>query len=369
MDILKFNGTTAPTKLEGGEVVEGFKSKMWIERYRESGEFTLVARVSTGMRDKLPVGSLISHIGTTEVMIVENHEISEDEGTASEIIITGRSFETYLENRIVGSNSTFPVTTGLVDYVLALDDCPDQIVTMITDHIYASALLDDDNAIPYVWVENQATATTSPDVERIIKRGSLYARVLELLAVDNLGIKTIRPGIWAPVSAGSSLSLVIHQGTDRSDLVAFSHDTGEIESADYLWSIKKLKNCALVSGKWVEVFVDTAEAEYDRRMMHVETTDIDNAYSVAPTGTDLTDVLNAMQQRGVEALAAQNEVALAKAEVSKNAPGAIYRTDFDVGDLITVRGQYSEAASMRVSEYVEIEDETGFTAYPTLTAV
>jgi hypothetical protein len=58
---------------------------------------------------------------------------------------------------------------------------------------------------------------------------------------------------------------------------------------------------------------------------------------------------------------------LTKAEVSKDTNQGAYRTDFNVGDIITVHGDYNETSVMRISEYVEIEDENGRTGYPTLT--
>ena len=150
----------------------------------------------------------------------------------------------------------------------------------------------------------------------------------------------------------------------------FSYDTGEIVSADYLWSNKKLKNAAMISGKWVQTVVNPTDAGYARRMMYVDATDIDQAFTVAPstsTSPTLAAIVAAMQQRGREALAAQNNIALTKAEVTKQSTLAKYRVDFDVGDYIMVSGDYNEAAPMRVSEYVEIEDSTGESGYPTLT--
>ena len=369
MDIFKFNSPTSPTKLESGEVINGLKSKMWIERYREGGEFTLVAKASANMRERLPIGSIISHIDTSEVMIVENHEISDDKGKEPEITITGRGFESFFENRIVGSNKNYPTVTAPSDYVLAADYTWEQTVTLISDHILAANLIDDNNALDYVSIIADV-AGTSVSEERVLPLGDLYQSLLELLAIDDLGLKVLRPGLYSPLGAASpNIAVVIHVGSDRSDEIIFSYDTGEIESADYLWSNKKLKNSALVSGRWVETVVNTAASKYDRRMMLVSASDLDESFESAPTGTDLTNTIAAMQQRGIAALAAQNDIALTKAQVSKDATKAQYRTDFDVGDIITVHGDYSESSSMRVSEYVEIEDENGMSGHPTLSAI
>lgn len=363
MDIFKFHNPTSPMQMEQGEIVNGFKSKMWIERYRDAGEFTLVASIDSGVREKLPLGSFISHVDTKEIMIVENHEISDNRGKETDIKITGRGFESFLENRIISSNRYFPNNGGTIDYTITANYTWYQAQFLLQDHVIPSYLLDPNDGLPFLDIINEVTGSAD-FVERSVQRGeNLYSSLLSLLAINNLGIKILRPGIY-----GGNTSLLIHTGVDRSASIVYSYDTGEIESADYLWSMKKLKNSALVSGKWVEVRVDDpGKVQYDRRMMYVNASDIDDIFTAPPETTDLITVIGKMEQRGFSALAAQKELVLVKAEVSKENTKAIYRRDFDVGDLITVNGDYNQASKMRVNEFVEIEDGTGSSAYPTLT--
>lgn len=369
MDIFKFHNPVSSTKLEQGEIVNGLDSKMWIERYRSAGEFKFVADASLGLKEILPTGTLVSHTGTTEVMIVENHEINDQRGKEPQISVTGRGFETFLENRVVGSNQTFPKSGTLAEFVLPADFSWEQAKALIEEYILASELIDDSNALSYVEVLAQVEETGVAVSTRTIKRGDVYSRLLEILDADNLGIKIVRPGLWSPLSPSNpNTVMMIHKGVDRSSEVVFSYETGEIESADYLWSNKKVKNAALITGRWVETAVITeGPTGYSRRWMFIDASDIDNSYSAAPTGATLTAVINAMRRRGLDALAAQKDVSLTKAEVSKETLKARYRTDFDVGDLITVNGAFNEVSTMRISEYVEIEDETGVKGYPTLT--
>lgn len=163
------------------------------------------------------------------------------------------------------------------------------------------------------------------------------------------------------------MAIVIHAGSERSD-VRFSYDAGEIANSDYLWSSKGRKNVAMVSGRWVEVLVSTyAGINFDRRTMHVDASDIDSSFSEAPAGLDLDGVIHAMEQRGYEALYAQRDISLVKVDISKESVKAVYRRDFDVGDVIRVSSDYIPSSRRRVSEYVEIEDENGENGYPTLT--
>lgn len=366
MDIIRLHNPTSPTKMEQGELINDIRSKTWVERYREAGEFTFVGDASSGLRDTLPVGSFVTHVETEELMIVENHEINDEKDQEATITVTGRGYETELEQRIVGSNRVFPGSTGRPDVVLASAYTWLQAKTLIEMYTDVAQLLDDNDAIPYLSIINDVTGTGIQEA-RTLERKDVYASLLEILAVENLGIKVIRPGVTSPLgSASPNVAWVIHKGVDLSASVMFSNDTGEIESADYLWSNKKLKNTAYVSGKWVETLVTTPATGYDRRMMFVDASDLDQDLEVAPSGAALTAMIASMQQRGIQALAKQKEIALTKAEISKQATKAQYRKDFNVGDLITIHGNYNESSIMRITEYVEIEDETGFNAYPTL---
>lgn len=370
MDIFRYLNPTNPTKMEQGVFVNDLLSKMWVERYREAGEFRFTAKASSGVREQLPLGSFISRPDAEEIMIVENHEISDVRGEDPEIVITGRGFETVLEGRVVGSNLYFPFFPA-ADYAIAANYSWLQAQHLLEHHIYTAHLIDPNDAIPFVTVLTDVPGT-SVSAERSVQRGDLYTRLMEILEVDDLGIKVIRPGPWSPVWPDPSVCLILHVGTDRTDEVIFSYDTGEIESSDYLWSRKNNYNSAMVSGRFVQIRVDSldpAEVGYGRRTLYVDASDIDEMYPETPTDpVVLNSIYVKMEQRGQEAIAAARGISLTKTEVSQDHITTTFRKDFNVGDLITVSGAYSEITSTRrVSEFVEIEDETGIKAYPTLT--
>lgn len=365
MDVFKF--APSDTIFAGGELVNGITRKTWIERYRDAGEFTFEAPIDSGVREALPTGSFVSHVDSREIMMVENHELSEDRGATTSVVITGRSYETIMEERIVGSNQpTFPSASPPPPYNLAAAYTWNQAVVLMRDHIIAAYTNDDDNALGNITV-NEAVGGTGVFLARTIKRNSLYSELMDLLAIENLGIRSYRdiPGF----SSSEKCYFTIHQGVDRSDEISFTEETGEIDSADYLWSIKSIKNAVLLTGRWLETRVVGPETGIDRRWMFIDCSDLDNSYTAAPTGTTRTNLLNAMTARGNAALAAQKETALIKVEARPDAKRYVYREDFDLGDIVTVRGQYSETAQMRIVEYVETEDETGENGQPTFAAL
>lgn len=366
MDVIKFVNPTSPTRMEQGKIVNGIRSKMWVERYRESGEFTFVSTVGSGVGRELPIGTFVSHTDTTEVMIVENHEIRDDRGSESEITITGRSFETILEVRVVGSNRSFPASGLVTDVILPSATVASQAVTLINTYITDSLLVDNNNSFPYVEALSQVTSSVTPPTQRKIKRGTVYQRLLDLLEVDNLGIKIIRPGVWSPYGVSDpKLYIAIHQGVDKTTSIIFSYARGAIESADYLWSNKKLKNAALITSKWVQTVVLPTQTGYARRMMYIDASSIDQDLTSVPTGTALTDLISELQDIGRDSLNSQLDISFSKPQLAKDAIKPIYRTDYNVGDLVSVAGDYREIEIMRVIEYVEIEDESGNEGYPT----
>src|SRR4029077_17508342 len=97
MDLFKFISSTDPTVLTQGGMIQNPTSVMWAERYNVPGEFEIIAPLSSGLREFLPFGALISHTNTYEVMFVENQEIFEDSNEDPTIKITGRSLDAYLE--------------------------------------------------------------------------------------------------------------------------------------------------------------------------------------------------------------------------------------------------------------------------------
>lgn len=353
-----------------GEIINEIQEVLWVERYRENGEFKIKGLVSSGLREKLPRKSLISHTGTTELMMVEDHEIEDSEDENSVITITGTSFETFLNNRIVGLDpgnmSGIPVNYELASHVSWM-----QAIQMLDDHIRQN-VDDPDNELPHLLAVSSIESFDFEEMARSVERGGLHTRLMELLAFDDLGVKIIRPGDKSEefgLDPYSQTGLVIHQGVDRSKEVAFSYHDGEIKKANYFWSDRSYKNAVYSAGRWVQTFYDTSTSGFDRKIMYLDASDIDGSVSEEPTGFEKIAIAAQMQARAKMILSAQKEKALANVEVSDATYSAEYRRDYEVGDIVGVTGNYNESGLMRITEFAEIEDENGQSGYPTLSVI
>lgn len=370
MEVFKFNNPRHPMLMESGQLINGLTRKTWIERYGPAGEFTFVAPLRTGIRENLPIGSFVSHMDTREIMCVDNHEITARKNEEPEVTVTGSSFETIFDQRIVGGNKKLP-STDIQDYHVEKGFFWHQLINLIRNHIDIRYLVDPDNEIPHVdvsqVVDQTGYVTLVPALDRLLARGTLYEHIQDFLKPDNLGIRSVRP-----VGDGTSSNTLIqvHRGIDRTGEVIFRYDAGEIDDLDYLFSRKKLKNCALVTGTWVEIEIVGTETKEDRRWMHVSATDIDQDHESVPEGEALELVQIALWYRGMQALVEQINVALQRADISRNALKYQYRKDYDLGDLVSVGGGFvtkeTDHTHVRVIEHVETEDENGYASYPTL---
>lgn len=372
MDIFRYTGSN--TNLINAVAVTGYDSVTWIERYRDPGTFVIEGLARNNLLEQLPLGSFISHPDTYEVMVVENHEVKDDPTKDRVVKISGRSLEVLLERRLFGINQDWDVLGNPTEYLyineltLAAGNTWQQAVDLINAHIKTP--LNGSDQMANLEARTYISGDSYESVVRVIKRGDLHKRVVELLAQDDLGIRVVRKHSHTSIFPSSDVysQFLIHNGNDVSSEVIFSNETGDIESADYLWSIKSLKNTAYVVGSNLELVVEgenPVPTGEDRLYLYVDASDVDETWDDTKTLGETETYAANMRTRGRQELAAYNESILAAVDISKRSSYQ-YRQDYDIGDIVKVLGDFGVVERMRIVENAEIYDEKGFKSYPTL---
>ena len=376
MDLFRFLTTNTDGYISQGEIINGYQTLEWTERFRDPGEFKLKAPVSSGLREKLPPGTLVSHVDTQELMYVSSNEIDTDV-TEEEppLMITGKSVESLMRHRIVGNDIETYVFAGhrlllnMDDYLLAFDSSWNQVRDLINAHVNAPVQGNDDEIPGFIAVSNQQHIGPNTVQTRSVRPQNLHSAVLELLAVDDFGIKSMRPN---PTNADpTTVEFRIHNGTDLTDSVRFSHALGDLDRARYLWTEEGSKTDYYCISTYYRLRSNNAATiGLDRKIMIVDCTDLDSHLSdeesVDPVLTEgLGDL---MDIRGQQAIRSQVPTTIVSTDISKTTKYK-FREDYDVGDIVYVAGEYGIIAPMRVMEHVEFEDEEGEHGYPTLAAV
>lgn len=392
MEVIRLN----PSTFYGDAVVEGYSSMVWTERYLPSGDFEMRSPMTSNMRSLIPEDSLISLIDTDEVMIVDTHTIETDEAGNDELVATGRSYETVLEQRILrsmgGHGNPWQMPSAMPPYAAAAQViwnavCNTHSVDMTIATDYGVNALE---RIPNVAVSFSTQNTYGLDSFQTwwLEAGEVYPIVLDFLGRINWGIRCRRPknnydavtytqmidilvnrAITIPAERPDSLWIDVYDGVDRSmgqdvrPKISFDYESGDLEGIRYLFSNKNLKNIAHVSSPIgnVDVYADDAVSPYlagmARRLMYLD--------GGSPGNIPLEEFVSAMVQKGEVELAKQNRIALMEASIAATSMYK-YNLDYRLGDWVTLTGDYDFKQKMLVNEYVRTEDSNGDHGYPML---
>jgi hypothetical protein len=342
---------------QNGEIVNDIDTILWVERYRQAGEFTITADATTQVKEQIPVGSLISHSDTLEMMYVENHEIDESNYEEKKLIITGRSVEAVvMENRVVMLNYS-----GLKEKAIDEDhDDTDILYILASQDVRAQVF----NVVP-IYDGNEIDPR-----ERTIPFGELYKNVVDILSSFDGGIRTERP---TPLGFHpTTMDWVVHTGNDVRPSVNFDWSSKDVEKARYLWSDKVYRQMAYVASQYIGVLIGNAggvPSGWDLRLMYVDASDYNQWISPATNPTEYDAMVRTLEARGLDALGKQRYNTIVDATISKDSQWK-YRTHYNMGDIVFVRGNYGISQPMRVTEYAESRDaKSGESGFPTLSAL
>jgi len=390
MDIVKFDNQQNPLLMQRGQVINGFKTKTWIERYSAPDEFKLTAPLSVNMHETLPIGAMITHINSDSVMIVENHELVDDKTKPPEIVISGRGLDSITQWRVIPAvhhwNSwpdpapnEFLTSDPYGAWTVANQKCPFIARFFMDDQVNSGPKTDlNDAYIGYptnYFLPWTPAGQTYPMLETYVHTSSDWKDALsnfyKFLELDNFGMRLERPtrgnyAAYSPVTTHRYTVMLIHPGEDKSKSVVFSHDYGDIDSANYLWSDKSYVNTVFIRTSHKNYMLkDSTVTGLARRMIYIDFPEVDSQYDPQVSYPDAT-VMAGCRAKAIEVLNENRQTKKAAIEIARNLSRYTFRKDFKVGDLVTVDYGYLPAEVRRVSEYIEIEDERGEIGYPVL---
>lgn len=356
MEVFKLTSSFTP-----GNAVRGFDSFMWTERYDTYGEFKIIYENDIKSTFQVPIDSLISHTDTKEVMVVENYRIKRDKKKKLFVEISGRSFETFGDERTtVGSKQPMFTVANEAIVELVTGTPAENVARNIFRYALEPGFATADDAIANLVTR---LSIREPDVamDHIIKRGGAYTRASEFLGIAKAGVRTIRPN-----GAQTTMDIVIHDGLDKTATVTFSAQKDDLIEPEYIWSIKGFKTHAQVATKfdsrlYLSRDIVSVPTGRNRRVLYLEADDLEGDYT---PGTS-TDVLASRAQSELDQHIRKQLMA---ATVSPSAAPK-FKWDYDIGDLVTASGEFSLTGTMRVVEHILTVDRLGIQGFPALSAV
>lgn len=379
------------------EILEGIESKIWTERYLDPGEFQFTTKKVEFFLSELPEMTLVSHLDTNEVMMVEDHEITKDEDGIYELTITGRSIDAFMEQRWLeaphgkkykmANNYTCAQAAEVLLWNAFVNPTEVDVTHPGTGWFRFST-----DQIPNVVVTDSVSGGSFSG-RRWLSGGQAYPEMKKFLYWRRLGVRGIRPapdngavdildvgtggaGLFSYVNAKTTaLQFNVYMGVDRTQFqtdrtpVVFRAASGDILDAKYLRSIKDRKTVgtAVAEGMlqggiklWDQSLggnQGTSSKGWARRALWIDAGD--------PDSTDTVDFAADVNLIGQDIL---DEKKLKRVVDGKISPKSQYKygVHYKLGDLVTVAGDFGLTQDMRVSEYIRTEDQDGDIGYPTL---
>lgn len=342
-----------------------FETLTWTERYQSAGDFQLVVEDDISILTLFSLNSIISHSETKEVMIVENHEIDRDINKKLKVTISGRSIETFAEARVTaGTEQPLYVVDGTSGNDVAVTEdigpgTPSQLAVNLFQSRVSGGTEEEDS-----WLNTLVSAdmhiTETSLSSYILQRGDVYPRLIELLKLSDAGVKNVRP-----TGTTTALNVVIHDGADLTDSVIFYAAYEDLDDAKYFSSIKDFRDFAWVQGKYSSrVVMARGMTDYfalwgrDRRYISAPAQDLEDTLVPGPTP-------DAWTSRGRNVLDQHATISILSATISPTARPK-FKIHYDVGDLVTVFGEFDTAQAMRVTEHILTADKQGVRGYPSL---
>lgn len=325
-------------------VVDVFKSLIWTKRYYTYGDFELYLPASEDVTDILRTCPYVSRDDDETVMVVENIEITTDAENGDYYIITGHSLESILTRRIVWEQTN-----------LSTNDPAQAIYQLIDENAVNPDIAE--RQIVELFIDDTFEGTG--EVKMQLTGTQLDKAITSICRTFGYGWKITRG------DSGEMIFALYQRGAVP---VTFSREFDNLISSDYYQNSENYKNVALVAGEGEgterrrnTVSADPAAAGLTRYELYVDARDISSNNGEISDA----DYMAALAARGMNKMLENHTEKYGFAgEVSPDTTYK-YKTDYDIGNIVTVSNGYGVTATPRIVEIIECWDDTGYNVCPT----
>lgn len=335
-------------------LIENYRSCIWNMQYFSKNDFEIVTAADAKTLELLKVGNLLvrdfDRTGTklSNVMLIENIEISFDSENGFMITATGSGIKNVLRRRIIWSQMNFSGTVESAIRSVVEENAifPTELPYLRTiPNLYLSAPIGlDDTADMQVFGENVADW-----IETVCKT---YGYGWDIY---------ISEGRWM---------FELFKGTDRTysqtdvDPVVFSPDFDNLYSYTYSEDRSSFFNAALVGGEDYGTAKRTASvggsSYLNRHEIYID------GSSVSSNGEIITPEVyeRLLESYGREQLAQYGIVKKVEGSIE---PNGMYKLneDYFLGDIVQISDGKTVNAKARIAEIIYSVDETGTSVVPT----
>ena len=350
-------------------IIDTAKSIIWRSCFYDTGDFEIYAPCNPQTVNLLVEDNFVTRPNDRNIGVIERIEITFDAIDGRMIIATGRMAKSILDRRIIyrlTDNSVSPtILSGNVE-------------TAARSVVSANAIdceFDTDRNIDYL-VLGAHSGSTKIIVDADGDAAQKQVTYNNLLSWTDEFLHEYEMCAYIALNDSLNLEYLICEGVDRSvdntdgnDPVIFSQDFDNLLSSDYVYDKEKYKNMALIGGegegtaRFCSVLIP-ALTGIDRREIFVNASTSSKTYKDDQGDEQtLTDEEYNSQLQLIGAQTLTNSQIEQRFDGTINVNNSVYkyRTNFNLGDLVTVQdnaiGLY---INTRIIEVIETQDSNGY---------
>lgn len=325
-------------------IVDDYVSLIWCKRYYDIGALDLEIEASMTTLSIFKKGYYITRDDDDTVFRIETLEIDTREDNDDSLIVGAYDIKDILKQRIVWNQINF---TGTVE---------NYIRTILNQNIVSPT-----NTDRRISNFKLSAAKGFPEqIEQQVTYDDISEKVIEICTTYGYG--------WKVTLNNGNFYFDLYKGVDHSINqeenvhIVFSSDNENLVSSKYNTDDSEFKNVALVGGEGEGVDRKTRTIGSARGLDRFEVfIDASSLSTNTPEG-DLVDYYNALIAEGKEKLAEFAVTTSFEGEVDSNSYK--YKTDYNLGDIVTVQNQYGITVNARITEIIESWDEEGYSVEP-----
>jgi hypothetical protein len=350
-------------------VIDGYSSIIWTERYYGDSEVELTTSLSARSLERLPVGTFLGIDDSDEVMILESATMEDN------LKLKGISLLPWLNNRFIRGSAAhedrYLTLTGPVGALLW--DLLFYFTNANSPYLNGTINIGISNPERFVipGIGLQGYDNSGGDVTIGVPYGPLYNAMKEIATTYQVGMQLIREdeSLWFRSYKG------LDRTSDQTDnpVVRFSPDMESFADIKELQSIAALKTLVYSfapsnpDGLATTPGSSSLSGEYtgfDLRALMVFAEDI----TTDQVGGDPAKLLEILDSRAQDAITTNRFVRAVDGEIVPESQ-IKYGVHYNLGDIIEVQGNSGTVNAARVTEYIRSKDSTGEKAYPTVTVI
>lgn len=313
-------------------------SLIWARKYYEPGAFELHAPITPENLELLQRDNLITKKGAKEAGIIESVE-QEESDIKNEITVKGRFLSSYMDRRLIKQTVNF---SGYIEVAMR--------------QLFSGCV-----ALPHVVLGTLNGFT--PQAEFQVTMKNLLTYESKLSRAGAIGFR------FRPDWPNRQIVFETYQGIDHSTAqhtharVIFSEDYNNLNNAIYRYNNEQLKTYAIVGGQGEgdqRIYYDIGGGTgYDLREIFVDAKDINPENLTAAEYK--AALLSRAQDRLNECLVAESLECETEAAIN-----FIYKEDYDLGDIVTIRkNAWNIFMHRRITEIQEVYEYGGMKVVPT----